>query len=278
MIKPFIKFATIAAVAASLAACPTFAGVSTKKVQEVVIQEPEKWWGAELSTGYDSLYMFRGVNLLRLDKSYGSGIWWTDLNFTFTPWENGSFNVGGWWAFGLSSTDYKELDIYTSYTHSIGNLDLTLGYTMYALIESKTYSHELNVGAGYNVDLGFMSLTPGIYYYFNLGPDIGSNGFAESASSFLQLRLDASAPVYKDSVALEPYMAFGTNFRYNFNDDGNPFSGVNNLEFGVALPIQLSKVVSVSPYAAYSQAIYSGGLLDTRRATFWGGGSVTFSF
>ena len=56
-----------------------FAGEGKKTLQEnVAVEEARKWWGASLSTGWDSLYMFRGVNVLRFDQdgnkqSYGSG-------------------------------------------------------------------------------------------------------------------------------------------------------------------------------------------------------------
>lgn len=279
MTKQFVKTTTALVIGAALASSSVFAGPYKTFKEEVVIEEPTQWWNAELSTGWDSLYMFRGVNLLRNDKSYGSSLYWTDLNVTFNLSETDFLTIGSWMAFGLGDTDYKEFDAYVSYTKMIGNLALSAGYTFYYIINDPAYSHELNVGAGYEFDLGFMSLVPGIYYFFNIGPDADGTGFAESASSFLQLRLDGYASLYNDGViGLEPWIAFGTNFRYNFDDNGNPFNGVNNLEFGLALPIQLSSVVSVSPYVAFSQALNNGGLLGTRDSTVWGGGSVTFSF
>lgn len=281
MTKQFVKSTAALVLGAALASSSVFAGTTSKTFkEEVVIEEPTQWWNAELSTGWDSLYMFRGINVLRNDKSYGSSLYWTDLNVTFNLSENDFLTIGSWMAFGLGGTDYKEFDAYVSYTHMIGNLALTAGYTFYYIMNNPAYSHELNVGAGYEFDLGFMSLTPGIYYFFNIGPDADGSGFAEQASSYLQLRLDGYASLYNDGViGLEPWAAFGTNFRYNFNGAGDPFNGVNNVEFGLALPIQLSSVVSVSPYVAFSQAINGeSGLLSTRRSTFWGGGSVTFSF
>jgi hypothetical protein len=49
---------------------PLLAGDVATVQEKVVVKEEEahKWWGAELSTGWDSLYMFRGVNVLRFDK------------------------------------------------------------------------------------------------------------------------------------------------------------------------------------------------------------------
>lgn len=278
MTKSFIKSTAALAVGAAMLANTAFAGSKTF-VEEVVVEEPTQWWNAELSTGWDSLYMFRGINVLRNDKSYGSSLYWTDLNVTFNLSENDFLTLGSWMAFGLDNTSYKEYDAYVSYTRTFGNFFATLGYTFYYIIDNPAYSHELNVGAGYEFDLGFMSLTPGVYYFFNLGPDTDGTGFVEEASSFLEVRLDGSIPVYNEgAIAIDPYASFGTNFRYNANSDGDIFNGLNNLEFGVSLPVQLSSVVSVAPYVAFSQAINSGGLLSTRRSTFWGGAAVTFSF
>jgi hypothetical protein len=274
-----VKSSVALAVGAALLANSAFAGSKTFK-EEIIIEEPTQWWNAELSTGWDSLYMFRGVNLLRNDQSYGSSLYWTDLNVTFNLTENDFLTIGAWMAFGLNNTSYKELNTYVSYVRTFGDLFVTAGYTFYYVMDDPAYSHELNVGLGYEFDLGFMTLVPGVYYFFNIGPDADGTGFAESASSFLEIRLDGSIPVYNEgAISLDPWASFGTNFRYNFDGAGNPFSGVNNVELGLSMPVQLSSVVSIAPYVAFSQAINgNSGLLDTRRSTFWGGGAVTFSF
>ncbi len=87
------------------------AGDATAVQEKVVVKEEEahKWWGAELSTGWDSLYMFRGVNVLRFDQDgneqkYGSSLYWTQLSVSFMPTENDTITLGGWMAFGIGST------------------------------------------------------------------------------------------------------------------------------------------------------------------------------
>lgn len=278
--KSMIKTSAALAVGVAMTATSVFAGGKTFKEEVVVVEEPVQWWNAELSTGWDSLYMFRGINLLRNGKSYGSSLYWTDLNVTFNLTENDFLTIGSWLGFGLSDTNYKEYDAYLSYAHTFGAFTLSAGYTFYYIMSnpSNGFSHELNVGGAYEFDLGFMSLTPGIFYYFNLGPDNDGTGFAEQASSFLEIRLDGSVPVYKEILSADPYVSFGTNFRYNADANGNLFNGTNNLEFGLALPWQINDVISVAPYVAYSLGISPSGLFDTRRNTVWGGGAVTFSF
>lgn len=279
MKKQLLKTTLALALGLTLTSNALFAGSKTFKEEVVVLEEPTQWWNAELSTGWDSLYMFRGVNVLRGSKSYGSSIQWTDLSVTFNITENDSIAVGTWLGFGLGNANYNEIDGYITYTHSFGNLDLSLGYTFYDVMSASIFSNELNAGAAYEFDLGFMTITPGVIYYFNIGPDTADSGIASEASSFLQFRVDSSVSVYKEGViALEPWVALGVNFQYNFDENGNTYDGLNNLELGLAVPVQINKVISVSPYVAFSQAIGNDGLLGTRRSTCWGGASVTFSF
>jgi hypothetical protein len=278
------KFAAVLGTAALLSSSALFAGdgKSFKETKEIV--EPAKqWWNASLSTGWDSLYMFRGVNTLpNPANGYGSSLYWTQLSVTFNLTDNDFLTLAGWTAFGLTNSTYKEFDAIATYTHTFGNLSVHVGYTFYYLINSAVYglySHELNTGVAYKIELGPVTITPGINYFFNVGPNIGNRGYVEQCASYLEARIDGSVPLYKDVVSLAPYVAFGTSFRYNFSTNDNPpspFVGTNNIQGGVALPIAVSKNITISPYAAYSYQWY--GLVGTTPSTWWGGGSVTFSF
>lgn len=260
---------TLALAASSLAGSKSFK-------EEIILEEPTQWWNANLSTGWDSLYMFRGVNLLRNDMSYGSSLYWTELDVTFNLTDNDFITMGTWLAFGLNRTDYKELNAYAFYTRTFGDFSLSGGYTMYYVMSDVEFSHELFVSGAYEFDLGFMTIIPSISYFFNVGPGPGNGGYAPVAGSYLDLRTDFEIPVYKDAVAIAPWIAYGTNFRFNSNEDGHFFNGANNLEFGIGLPIQLTEIISLYGYGAYSIAF--NDLADTRPNTFWGGASVMFSF
>lgn len=267
--------------AVAISASPLFAGTKTFKETIVVEEEPTPWYNAALSTGYDSLYMFRGTNVLR-SGGYGDGLWWTDANFTWNITDNDSLTIGGWMAFGLGNAvpGYRELDVYANYVHSIGDLSLGLGYTFYFTFPNsgQYYANELNASVAYDFDLGFMSLTPSVTYYFNLGPDNDTGtGLVDVASSYLLLRLGGSIPVIKDVVSIDPWAAFGLNFGYNVTGNGNAFDGANNLEFGVAVPWQVNEVITLSGYVAYSYA-FEDLWGTTQPNTFWGGGKVTFAF
>jgi len=69
--------------------------------------------------------MFRGVNQLPGFGGYGSSISWTALTLTWSPTEHDAFSVASWAAFGLSESDYKEIDGIFTYTRTLGNLSLS---------------------------------------------------------------------------------------------------------------------------------------------------------
>ncbi len=273
------KIVAAVSLAAVLASNPLLAGDGkTFKEKVIVEEETTKWWGAALSTGWDSLYMFRGVNVLRGDQDYGSSLYWTDLNFTWNITDNDFLNVGAWQAFGIGNSAYKETDVYVTYTHTFGNLAASLGYIFYYYGNTEQYQNELTAKLAYTIELGGgITVTPSLAYFFNLGPEIGpKKGVVEPASSYLLARIDAGIPLYKDILSLAPWIAFGSSFDYNFQSDGNTFTGANNLELGIGLPIKINDVISLYVYGAYSTQWEN--LVGTEDNTFWGGGKVTFTF
>jgi hypothetical protein len=173
-----------------------------------------------------------------------------------------------------------------NYVHTFGDLSLGLGYTFYYTFpnDAQFFANELNASAAYNIDLGFMSLTPAVTYFFNLGPDSDTGfGSVPVASSYLDIRLSGNIPVVGEVLSVAPWAAFGLNFDYNSEPNSSsstgltPFSGANNLEFGVAVPWAINDIITLSGYVAYSVAFEElNGI--TQPNTFWGGGKVTFAF
>jgi hypothetical protein len=270
----------------AFAATPLFAGTGKTFKETVVVEEEVPWYNASLSTGFDSLYMFRGANVLSDGSwdSYGDALYWTNASFTWNITENDALSIGAWMAFGLGNTvpGYRELNVPINYSHTIDNWTLGLGYTFYYVFTNSPslYANELNASVAYDLDLGFMTLTPKATYFFNLGPDkdTSNNGGVALASSYLDLRLIGSIPLYKDIISLDPYTALGLNFGYNTEGAAlNYFNGFNNWEMGVAMPIALSENITLSGYVAYSYAFaYLNG--TTLPSTFWGGANLTFAF
>jgi hypothetical protein len=242
--------------------------------------DPAPWSGA-IAQGWDSLYMYRGVNQLPGFGGYGSSISWTALTLAWAPTEADTFSVDTWTAFGLGGADYKEFDVTAAYARSIGDLSLAAAYALYAVLSSPggLYCHELSISAEYEFRWGPAVLTPSLEYAFTLGPSPEHGGYVQPGAGYFEARLDAVAPVIPGLVDFSPWIAAGLNFDYNSRDIGNgpePFTGANHLEAGVSLPVTISARLSVVPYVAFSQAWQP--LPGTKRSTFWGGAAVTFSF
>jgi hypothetical protein len=274
--------------------------VGSKEV--VVVEEEEKWWSINAGTGWDSLYMFRGANIL----GNGNGIYWLSAGLGIVPWENGSFNanfwygVGSWWNGANVQSPYGEVNVTLAYSHTFGALDLTAGWIYYhfpntedAFERIPTNQNEIFFGAAYNIEIGSVTITPNTTFYYNIGPEYGkTTGFANGGSSSWILGLNAEIPVaYDGAVSLAPYTQFGLNFGFNNSvSDASVdpilvrrFNGGNNWQTGVALPIQFTSWFGVSPYVAYSyqwQNIQSfgDGQSVTDVNTWWCGISANFSF
>jgi hypothetical protein len=161
-----------------------------------------------------------------------------------------------------------------------------VGYIFYYYLNSVLYQNELTASVAYTFNLPKgITLTPSLAYFFNVGPDFDDfrrgTGVVETASSFLVARLDAAIPVYKEIISLEPWFGFGASFDFNARTADNErgfefFTGANNIEVGIGLPIKITELLTVYGYGAYSYQWE--GLVGTEPSTFWGGAKVTLSF
>ena len=279
------KIVAVTSLAAVVASSSLFAG--TKSFKETVIKEEAKpAWTASLSAGWDSVYMFRGVNVLRQYGGFDdqNSISWSSASFTYNLTETDLVTVGAWMGTGLSKNNsYREFDLPINYAHTIGDLTLGAGYQLYTWWTSSSstyYQNEVSVSAAYAIKLGDTTLTPSITYYYNLGPDndgASTNGGVDATTSFLALRLDGSIPVLSN-VSLAPYVAYNVNYSVNTKDGASDnFNGGNNVEYGLAVPVKINNTITISGYVAQSIALENlGG--STRQCTSWGGAKVTFSF
>lgn len=255
----------------------------------VTSSEPsDKWWLVNASTGWDSLYMFRGVNVL----GNGNGIYWLGGDITVEPWTDGALSAGLWYGLGThwnganEGSGYGQMNVFADYTHSFGNLDLTAGWIYYWFPTLSRSANEIFFGASYAIEVGSVTITPNTTYYYNVGPQLFSpGGIVPGGASWWEMGVNAEIPVaYDGAVALAPHTRFGVNFNYNPRFDGNFFRGGNNWETGVALPIQFTRWFSVSPYIAYSyqwQNLIAGpgtGTFQTAVNTWWCGISANFSY
>lgn len=252
--------ATALSLAFTAAIAPAFAGTvmtSDKSYTPPVPEEEvESWWSAELSTGYDSQYMFRGVDILN-----DHGLHWTQLTVSAK-----GFTIGAWYANGIESDDdFSELDIFGSYTYDLGPVALEVGGIYYRFPEQEgplTDTYEAYVGASYSP---IKWITASLYYYYD---------FDLFQAHYVQAKLESSIPV-TESISIDPWVAvaFG-----DYNNVGSAFV-YDHVEGGVAVNVALNDYVSISGYGAYARAgDGTRNIGATKDDEFWGGASIAFSF
>lgn len=178
--------------------------------------------GAEISFGYDSVYMFRGVD-------FGENLVWSDVNLTLPLADSLELNVGAWYA-GLADEDYSELDLYAGLTYNINDsVSVGVGYTHYYFPRTDADYGEVGATLGYSiagVDLGL-----GYYYDFEV-----EGSYYEVGASY--------EVALTDSVSLVPGVVVG------FGDDYYGVSGGNHVGLSLGLPIKLTSTATLTPYVA----------------------------
>jgi len=251
-----------------------------------IIEAPDsKVLSVDVSSGYDSRYMFRGVNVLP-----NAGIIWAGVAPTWNITPDDSITVPFWYATALGRTsggvnhNYREFDVPVNYTRTIGNLSLGAGYLLYTYFNldgakpgGTAVQNELELNAAYTLKTGDISWVPSLSWYYELGTPSGySYGSINPGSSFLSPQLTVNVPIYKDVITFNPATQYNFTFGYNPNQEGHYVWGGNNWQITAPVTWQINKTISVSGYAAYSYQWQT--LQGTTPGTFWGGGNVTLSF
>jgi len=247
---------------------------------------------------YDSRYMYRGVNELP-----NAGILWTEFTPIWHITSSDTLSVPLAYGTALGKTlnnglqCYRELDVPVSYTHAIGNWTLGAGYQLYTYINQPAATHpggtgiqnEVNVNAAYTYTNSWSTWTPSLTYYYELGTANNyTYGSVNAGSSFLTPALSAAIPLTflksDGSISFNPVVQYNFSFAYNDaytttkygNPYTKPYSGANNFQVQLPITWQITKIVSVMGYVAYS---YQGAnLIQTAPSTVWAGANVTLSF
>ena len=174
--------------------------------------------GAEVSVGYDTDYMFRGVNL-------GEDLLWSDVNVSTTLTDGLDLGVGAWYANVADDAGNDELDIYAGLSTSMGDISLDLGATYYYYPDPVAGEGTLEFGVGFGTSVGPFDLSLGLYYDIDLEAAYYEVGAATSFD-------------LTDTMAVDVGGAIG-------NLDGDTLTA---LTFTIGVPITLSDSASLSPY------------------------------
>lgn len=238
-----------------------------------------------LSSGYDSLYMFRGENVIP-----GSGIAWVRMDPVLYLGKNDVFDIPFWYATALGNPlpdvaqNYREFDVPLTYTHKVGDLALSASYNLYFYFNYPGYTpagqgiqHELHLGSSYTRKTGEVSWTPSLDYFYELGNAIRTPyGSINPGSSFLVTSLTCSIPMIQEKLTIDPVAQYNFSFGYNVENDLNYVWGGNNAQITIPATWHFNKRLSLTGYAAYSYQWQQ--LLGTTPGTIWGGGSLNYSF
>ena len=204
--------------------------------------------GAEASLGYDSHYIFRGVD-------FGENLIWGDVNITAPVNDTVDLNIGAWYA-SLADGHFDELDVYAALSADLGAFTVGVGATWYYYPSND--DDALEPGISISTSAGPIDLSLGYYY------DLETDG------SYIELAAE-SAIELSDTVSLVPGVSV------SYADDYYGVSGFNNVGVSLALPIALTDNATLTPYVAGSLAI--DGLEDLGEDDhLYGGVSLSISF
>ena len=182
--------------------------------------------GAEISGGYDTKYVFRGVD-------FGEHLVWGDVNIGVPVTDTVDFTLGTWYA-SLADADYDELNVYSGLSTDLGAVEVGIGLTWYYF--PRTGGDVIEPGANIGTSVGPVDLSLG--YYFD----------AEISGHYIELAGESTIEI-SDTIALVP----GASISYG--QDYYGVSGFNNVGLSLALPISLTDTATLTPYIAGSFAI-----------------------
>lgn len=241
--------------------------------------------GATLSVGYDTDYIFRGLQL-------GHDSVWTQLDLTVPLGDTLDFTVGAWYQNAFNGRGDSELDLYASLGFDFGAWGLELGYTHYYYPEGfrGSLSHD---------DLDPARLGEFTHFHRLIGVAEGSNG-GETNEAYISVGttvgpVDVAVAYYYDfdlevsyaeatagtTFELTPFVSLDPSVGISYIDlDDAPHGddhGFNNFFARVDLPIALTSTATLTPYVATSVAL---DLLEDlgENDYFWGGIALSVDF
>jgi hypothetical protein len=216
----------------------------------VMTPAPDEDLGFEVGIGYDSKYVFRGVD-------FGDHSVWGSIDYSAPLTDNLDLGLGLWYeTVAETGNSFEELDVISGLTYSLGAVDLGVGLIWYYFPDNDSDALELGTSIGTSV--GPVDLGGAASYDF----EVDGWYFEVSAESTIELT---------DSISLVPGALV------SYGQDYYGVSGFNNAGVSLALPIALTKSATLTPYVAGSFA------LDALEALgeddhFYGGVSLSVSF
>lgn len=221
--------------------------------------------GMTLSAGYDTDYIFRGVDL-------GHDFVWSQLALAVPVGEQFTFTTGAWYTTSFNTPGHHEvdteLDIYASLAYEIGLFSIEAGYTHYAYPRGGSFlsssggngdeTNEIYLSVGTTLSM----VDVGLAYYYDF----------DLETSYVEATAGTSFVVNQEgTISIDPSIGIS----YVDNDDAD-LSDWNHAFARVGVPIKLTSTATLEPYVATSIAL--DAIDDSQKDYLWGGVSLSVSF
>lgn len=204
------------------------AGTYVSSGQTSVMPPVDEDLGFEVGVGYDTKYIFRGVD-------FGDHSVWASIDYSAPLTDDLDLGLGVWYeTIADTGNSFEELDLIGGLTYSLGAVDLGVGVIWYYYPD--TSEDALEIGTSLGTSVGPVDFGAAAAY------DFETEGFYFEVSAESTIELT-------DSVALVPGALV------SYGDEYYGVTGFNNVGVSLALPIALTKSATLTPYVAASFAI-----------------------
>jgi hypothetical protein len=204
--------------------------------------------GFELSVGYDTKYIFRGVD-------FGDHLIWAGLDYELELSEGLSLGLGTWFG-SLAEDSYNELNLIGGLSYDAGPVTLGVGYTHYLFLYDNEDAAEVNGTLGFGA--GPLDIELGYYYDF------------EVEGSYLELAIGAEFAL-TERIAIAPGAVVAYNFDY-YTDA----TDWNHIGVSLGFPITLTSTATLTPYVAANFPL--DAISGTESDEIFGGVALSVSF
>ncbi len=261
----------ILTLAVSALAGVSFAGEaaksSSKNPAPVAIEPAASPFSGSLSAGYDSKYVYRGVEV-------GDHQIWTALDLNYAISDKINWNFNAWYgntqdpnpAAGYTNDNYGELDLYTEFAFNLGPVTVAPSFKYYRYFDVPAGLVDEQEEVGLNVrstlfknDAISLDASLGAFYEFEL------DGFYYEAGLAATIKVN-------DMISLVPGVTIG----YSDELVNTATSDWNQVGVYLKVPIALSKTVTLTPYIAGNFPL--DGISDFTDNALYGGASLTVKF
>jgi len=288
----------------ALAASPVVAGTAPAPKNPVAPAPENDDLGINASLGYDTNYVWRGLNFGQhwlsagLDGSVllaggasedGAGstsLNW-DLNYGFLAGDQDHFMPG---ANPNVNASFQRLQLGAAIVHDFGAFSGSFGYRYYRNMGVLNTTGAMNDGQ--EITLGLATA---------LGPiDLSTSANYDFVNNYYYFDLNASTTIaVTDAISVVPFatIGYGHNMNWQFSDRSNRVNGVtanwNNstvtnfaaITTGIRFPVRLNSRATLTPYVAINapltgiQNLPANGTPDNYAGTVvYGGVSLTVRF